>query len=113
MEIPEKSQGPRGLNEAGRDTAPAARQNAEELTAGIPHPDTGWERVRADGERWMTAAAGARSPDEDMQADEATGDTDMGSLGILEPTPEDFMSDLLLQQLGSSGRSYRREHRSS
>ena len=79
----ETPQDPRGSSGAGRDTAPAARQNAEELTAGTPHPDTDWERVRADGERWMTAAARARSPDEDMQADEATGNTDMGFLGIL------------------------------
>ena len=33
---------------------------------------------------------------------------DMGSLGSLEPTAEDFMSDVPLQQLGSSGRTYRR-----
>ena len=35
----------------------------------------------------------------------------MGLLGSLEPTAEDFVSDLLLQQLGSSGRRYRREQR--
>ena len=38
---------------------------------------------------------------------------DMGSLGNLEPTADDFVSDLFLQQLGSSGRSCRREHRAS
>jgi len=47
--------------------------------------------------------------EEDATADENA--MDMGFLGSLEPKAEDFMSDLLLQQLGSSGRSYRREHR--
>jgi hypothetical protein len=45
---------------------------------------------------------------EDATADENA--MDMGFLGSLEPTAGDFMSDLPLQPLGSSGRSYRREH---
>jgi hypothetical protein len=50
-----------------------------------------------------------------MRTEEHTADTamDTGFIGILEPSAEDFMSDLLLQQLGSSGRSYMREHRPS
>ncbi len=50
-----------------------------------------------------------------MQTDETAEDTAMytGFIGILEPSAEDFMSDLLLQQLGSSGRSYLRENRAS
>ena len=36
--------------------------------------------------------------EEDATADENA--MDMGFLGSLEPTAEDFMSDLLLQQLG-------------
>ena len=57
------------------------------------------------------------SPDEAMQEDSGDtnrdGDTDMGFIGCLEPTVDDFLSDLLLQQLGSSGGSYRREARSA
>ena len=49
--------------------------------------------------------------DEKQEANE--NGMDMGFLGILEPTPEDSVSGLLLQQLGLSGRSYRREHPSS
>ena len=41
------------------------------------------------------------------------GDADMGFTGCLEPTADDFISDLLPQQLGSSGGSYRREARSA
>ena len=78
-----KLQGPSGLTGAGRDTAAAARQNAED-----------------DAEH------------EDMQTEEDTA-MDTGFIGILEPSAEDFMSDLLLQHLGSSGRSYLRENRAS
>jgi hypothetical protein len=36
---------------------------------------------------------------------------DFGFLGSLEPTVDDAISDLMIQQLGSSGRSYKRENR--
>ena len=47
---------------------------------------------------------------EDVQAEPAT-DMEMGMLGSLEPEPSDVVSELLLQQLGSTGNSYRRETR--
>ena len=37
------------------------------------------------------------------------GDADMGFLGSLEPEPHDVAAELLLMQLGSTGRSYKRE----
>ena len=40
-------------------------------------------------------------------------DQDMGFLGIVEPSVDDFVGDILLQQLGSSGRSFKREKRAS
>jgi hypothetical protein len=40
-------------------------------------------------------------------------DQDMGFLGILEPSADDFISEILLQQLGSSGRSFKRENRAA
>ena len=84
-----QSHGPRAVvTEAGRDTAAATRQSAEEPTA-----------------------SEAMETDERQANDENA--MDMGLLGSLEPSADDFMSDLLLQQLGSSGRSYRREHRAS
>jgi len=49
-----------------------------------------------------------------MQEDNYGGDDDAsmaGLLGSLEPTTEDSIADMLLQQLGSSGRSYKREAR--
>ena len=49
--------------------------------------------------------------DEMDHDDEQNGDMDVGFLGSLEPTAGDTVSELLLQQLGSSGSSYRREQR--
>ena len=44
---------------------------------------------------------------------EVDNDANMGFIGSLEPSVDDFVSGMLLQQLGSSGRSYRREARAS
>ena len=38
---------------------------------------------------------------------------DMGFLGSLEPSANDVISELLLQQLGSCGRSYQRERKAA
>ena len=46
-------------------------------------------------------------------ADEQSADIEMGFIGSLNPTFEDDISDLLLQQLGSSNRGYRRETRTA
>ena len=49
-----------------------------------------------------------------MDAEDANDDAmDMGIVGAMEPSADDFIGDLLLQQLGSSGRSYKREHRAA
>ena len=49
--------------------------------------------------------------DENMEHDgEGNGnDVNMGFIGSLEPAADDFVSGMLLQQIGSSGRGYRRE----
>ena len=52
--------------------------------------------------RWATCRA-----EEEDEPDQM----DTGYIGSLEPGPEDVASELLLQQLGSTGRSYRRETR--
>ena len=46
-----------------------------------------------------------------MDQDEAPGDAEMGFLGSLQPEACDAASELLLMQLGSVGRSYKRETR--
>ncbi len=49
-----------------------------------------------------------------MDAEDANDDAmDMGLIGAMGPSADDFIGDLLLQQLGSSGRSYKREHRAA
>ena len=48
--------------------------------------------------------------DESMDVDDNDA---MGFIGSLEPSAEDYASEILLQQLGSFGRSYRREARAS
>ena len=85
-----KSQGPSGLIGADRDTAAAARQNAD--------------------------AAAEMETDDRQEADEDAMNTDFvgnfdvaDSLGRLEPSFDDEVSTLLLNQLGSVGRSHRRE----
>ena len=73
------------VNEAGGHTAATARQNADE------HNEM--------------------ETDDRQEANE--NDMDMGFLGSLEPSVNDVISDLLLQQLGSCGKSYQRERRSA
>ena len=51
----------------------------------------------------------ASDMDEDETEHNPEDAMDMGFIGSLEPSPEDFVSTLLLQQMGSSGRSYKRE----
>ena len=48
----------------------------------------------------------------DDDAGEPEQDIDMGLIGSLEPSRDDFVSELHLDQLGSS-RSYKREKRQS
>ncbi len=62
------------------------------------------------------APAGLEPTVGDDEQDAEMGDADdetMGLIGSLEPSPDDVVSEMLLQQIGSSGRSYRREARSS
>ena len=47
----------------------------------------------------------------DAEEEDEPDQMDTGYIGSLEPGPEDVASELLLQQLGSTGRSYRRETR--
>ena len=66
--------------------------------AGAKPTEGGFRKVR--GEDDMNEETQS-NPDDEM----------IGSLGSLEPSVDDFVSDLLLQQLGSSGRKYKRESR--
>ena len=50
---------------------------------------------------------------EDNGGMDVDGDAAMGFLGMLEPPADDGISEILLQQLGSSGRSFNREKRAS
>ena len=63
----------------------------------------------------MAAAAGRDSLDDEMETEDAKADDamDMGVIGIMGPSADDFIGELLLQQLGSSGRSYKRENRAA
>ena len=53
-----------------------------------------------------------RDEDGGMEIDHEQ-DTNMGSPGSLDSSVDDYVHEILLQQLGSSGRSYRREARAS
>ena len=77
------------------------------------HPSARSSDPGPDRERSESPAANA---DDEMQGhenkpNEQTADADMGFLGSLEPEPGDVASELLLQQLGSTGNSYKRETR--
>ena len=54
---------------------------------------------------------------QDEQMDHAetdgAGDTDMGYIGSLEPDFDDFVSEMLLMSVASSGRNYGRETRAA
>ncbi len=57
---------------------------------------------------------GQANTEVDVDTDEqVTEDMDVGFLGSLEPEIGDVVSDMILQQLGSQGRKYRRESRSA
>ena len=56
------------------------------------------------------AEPGTAEDDETMDVD---NDDSMGFIGSLDPSAEGYVSELLLQQLGSYGRSYTRETRAS
>ncbi len=51
--------------------------------------------------------------DAPMGGGEESEDVNMGYIGCLEPSAEDYVSEILLQQLGSSGRSFKREAKAS
>ena len=55
----------------------------------------------------------AVDPDQEMNEDGQGADMDIGFIGSLEPTVEDVVSEIMLQELGSSGGRYRRETNSS
>ena len=48
---------------------------------------------------------------EQGEQNEGNADQDMGFIRIVEPSADDFVSEILPQQLVSSGRSFRREKR--
>jgi len=48
-----------------------------------------------------------------MGEQDAAGDMDMGHVGSLEPAFDDFVSEMLLMSLASSGRKYGRETRAA
>ena len=66
-------------------------------------------------ERGLRAWDEAMGPPQQAEAaeeeEETPKDTDMGYIGSLEPSVEDVASQILLQQLGSTGRAYKREIR--
>ena len=51
--------------------------------------------------------------DAQMGEQDAAGDMDMGHVGSLEPVFDDFVSEMLLMSLASSGRRYGRETRAA
>ncbi len=101
----------------------AGRRDLEEFQRMVREHDTQQERERHDGEiRDSLPAAG--EPSVPLDTDEAVqhedtpmgeadvqDDVHMGFIGSLEPAPEDQISPILLQQLGSAGRRYKRESR--
>ena len=85
-----KPQGPSGPIGMGGDTAAAARQNADEAA-----------EMETDDRQ---------EADEDAMNTDFVGNFDVAdSLGRFEPSFDDEVSTLLLNQLGSVGRSHRRE----
>ena len=131
----EKLQGPRGLNEAGIATGHArARQRAHDHLADYQQKimdeakhqrdrrTTGTSIPDVRGAIGVPTDDGSRAEtqnpsDVDAQMDEseqdATNDMDMGHVGSLEPEFGDFVSEMLLASLASSGRRYGREMRSA
>ena len=73
--------------------------------------------ARVDAERWLADTAKRTSTDEAMDEEINVEDDDMnlGFIGCLAPLEEDgdSISELLLDQLGSCGRSFRREAKSA
>ena len=49
----------------------------------------------------------------DQPEQDSAGDTDMGYIGSPEPSCDDFVSEMLLMSLASSGRKYGRETRAA
>ena len=89
----------------GTETAdePEAKTTADEATDGIPEDGSD---LKADvNDQYDTDMYDENDQGKDV-------DMGMGFIGSLEPSPDDFIGQLLLQQLGSSGRSFRREQRS-
>ena len=91
----------RGAADEERETSslrqPHPRDSAvldQSLQPSAPQPDGPWNQ-RTDFD------------DDDEDNMEVDHDENIGFFGRLEPSSNDYASELLLQQLGSSGRSYR------
>ena len=87
-----------------RDEARSRQQRALDPWA-APNP-----RDAAVPAQLLQPSPDAAENEEDMEVDH---DESMGFIGSLEPSAGDYASELLLQQPGGFGRSYRREARAS
>jgi hypothetical protein len=105
-----------------------AKHQRDQRTEGNPVPAVrGGMRVTADADSTPPEiVAPSPSPNEHVamqpeqgdeqmghQEQEESGDTDMGYVGSLEPAFDDFVSEMLLMSLASSGRKYGRETRAA
>ena len=80
----------------------------DDASAAAPHP-----RDAAVPAQLLQPSPDATEDTADNEFMEVDHDANMGFIGSLEPSAGDFASELLLQQLGSFGQSYRREARAS
>ncbi len=95
------------------ERARASAEDAERRPRGV---EDHWPHVPGGevGYDSPTAPSIPASADQDAEMDndqDDQGDTVMSFIGSLEPDVDDVVSDMLLQQLGSTGRSHRRETR--
>ncbi len=123
----QRLQGSQGHDGSGSDARggavqPEAERRVPRAAAGARgstgHSDDGDNTTEAPGmptpmdspmeEDDLSSSTSPPSPPEDV---DASGDQNMGFVGSLEPSYDDFISELMLQQIGSSGRSYARERR--
>ena len=107
-----KSEVPTAATNHDLRMSPADASDRNGTTDGDPGPlgppttgdDSGWDNAFGD-----EAQDGNPTNDNTMDGDD---DASMaGFLGSIEPSVEDEVTSMLLQQLGSSGRSYKREAR--
>ena len=108
------------------DEAPGASAHSDgtnsdwiNVPGGDASPLTPRGTPQADEPQTSTAEAMDNPEDETMAAPDGNNDVDMDfvgcidhnstDIGSLEPSPDDYICELLLAQMGSSGRRYRRE----